>query len=138
MTTVIVDTGPLVSYLNRKDRHHEAVKAAISGLNPPFFTCEAVVSETLFLLRGVRNSEEKLYSLLKEDFVRPSFDLIDEIDEVIGLLRRYRSVPMSFADACLVRMAELVDDSVVLTIDNDFQIYRKNRNEPIHLIFPEA
>ena len=50
------------------------------------------------------------------------------------LMKRYENVPMSLADACLVRMSELIPGSVILTLDSDFRIYRKNRNEAIDLI----
>lgn len=50
-------------------------------------------------------------------------------------MRTYASVPMSFADACLVCMAEL-DSSAIFTLDSDFSVYRKNRNEPLKLIIP--
>ncbi len=56
--------------------------------------------------------------------------------EVEVLMKRYENVPMSLADACLVRMSELIPGSVILTLDSDFRIYRKNRNEAIDLIIP--
>jgi predicted nucleic acid-binding protein len=52
-------------------------------------------------------------------------------------MERYQSVPMSLADACLVRMTEIYPNSILLTLDSDFQIYRKNKNEIISLIIPE-
>jgi hypothetical protein len=52
-------------------------------------------------------------------------------------MERYQSVPMSLADACLIRMTEIYPNSILLTLDSDFQIYRKNKNEIIPLIIPE-
>jgi uncharacterized protein len=52
-------------------------------------------------------------------------------------MTRYQSVPISLGDACLVRMTELSPESGLLTLDSDFLIYRKNRNETISLIIPE-
>lgn len=53
-------------------------------------------------------------------------------------MMRYENIPMSFADACLVRMSEQHIDSEVMTIDDDFKIYRKNRRHPIPLIMPKS
>lgn len=52
-------------------------------------------------------------------------------------MKKYADTPMSFADACLVRMAELDDDAVVVTLDSDFTVYRKNGDQPIPLVTPQ-
>jgi len=51
-------------------------------------------------------------------------------------MARYQSVPMSFADACLVRMSELWPKTPVFTLDSDFRIYRRNKRQSIPLIAP--
>lgn len=66
------------------------------------------------------------------------FRLDEEADAVQRLLDRYRDLPVSLADACLVRMAELYDSSPVLTLDQDFSVYRKNGRQVIRLISPGA
>jgi hypothetical protein len=45
---------------------------------------------------------------------------------------------MSLADACLVRLSELIPQSIVLTLDSDFHVYRRNGNQPIPLIYPTS
>ena len=62
--------------------------------------------------------------------------LSEEVAAIGELLARYQSVPMSVADACLVRMSELYSESALLTLDSDFLIYRKNRNQTIPVIVP--
>lgn len=52
------------------------------------------------------------------------------------LLQKYSDVPMSLADACLVRMAELYDDSTLFSIDTDFTVYRKHKRQVIPTILP--
>jgi uncharacterized protein len=125
---VIVDTGILVALIDRNDRHHAWVTEQL--------TCEAVISEAWFLLQRVRNGRETLLQLLNHRQVEVQFDLNMELDTVVDLLKRYRSVPVSLADAELVRMAELYAQSSVFTLDSDFQIYRKNRDRIIPLITP--
>jgi predicted nucleic acid-binding protein len=51
-------------------------------------------------------------------------------------MQRYASVPMSLADACLVRMSEVYENSQIITLDSDFTIYRKQRNQTIPVIMP--
>ena len=76
-------------------------------------------------------------SLIETEVIQISFCLKTEIEQIKTLLLSYRSVPMSLADGCLVRMTELFPNSSVLTLDSDFRIYRKNKNQIISLIIPE-
>ncbi|WP_242040362.1 hypothetical protein [Anabaena subtropica] len=76
-------------------------------------------------------------SLVKEGHLLIPICLSEEADVIEELLRRYQSVPMSLADACLVRMSQLYPESELLTFDSDFRIYRKNRNKLISVIMPD-
>lgn len=67
-----------------------------------------------------------------------AFNLADEFEVVRSLMARYANVPMSLADACLVRMSELYDDSLVLTTDSDFTVYRRHRNQTIPTLMPPS
>ncbi len=99
-------------------------------------TCEAVVVESCFLLKSTYGVVDLIFSLLRTKQITIPFSLTNEMAEVEVLMKRYENVPMSLADACLVRMSELIPGSVILTLDSDFRIYRKNRNEAIDLIIP--
>src|SRR5512135_758640 len=105
METVIADAGPSVAYLKADDRHHDWALAVFQRLADPLRTCDAALSEAFFLLRRTHNGTEKLLGLLERGIVLPHFALASELPAVAQLLRRYQSVPMSLADACLVRMA---------------------------------
>ena len=133
---VLVDTGVLVALIDRTDRYHVWVSQKCMEIVPPLLTCEAVISETWFLLGRVRNGRETLIKLLTAKQVQVCFDLGQELMQVIPLLERYASVPVSLADAELVRMAELYPRSVVFTLDSDFQIYRKDRDRVISVLSP--
>jgi uncharacterized protein len=133
---VIVDTGVLVALIDRGDRYHPWVAEQLTQIVPPMITCEAVISETWFLLQRVRKGRETLLQLLNQRQVVVEFDLNRELVSILGLLNRYQSVPVSLADAELVRMAELHSSSMVFTLDSDFQIYRKHRDRPISLLSP--
>ena len=136
MASVLVDTGPIVAFLHEGERHHDWAVEQFSTLPLPFITCEAVIVEATFLLRRSNRSHEKLLDLITSDALMIGFDLEGEAEVVSALMTRYSNVPMDLADACLVRMAEQHANSTVLTLDSDFQIYRKHRQEVISVIMP--
>jgi predicted nucleic acid-binding protein len=133
---VILDTGPLVALLNRRDTYHQWAKAQLAEIEPPLATCEAVLSEACFLLRTVHRGPRVVLDLLERGVVHVPFRLADEVDPVRHLLEKYASVPMALADACLVRMSEQDANSTVITLDQDFRIYRKAGRRAIRTIMP--
>ncbi len=135
---VLLDTGPLVAILNRTDQHHEWAKAQWEHARPPLFTCEPVLAEACFLLRTHPGGAQAILQLLDRGILQIALDLTSEAESVASLLGRYGNVPMSLADACLVRMAERHSKSRVLTLDSDFRIYRKHRRQVIPTIMPKS
>ncbi|MBW4429471.1 MAG: PIN domain-containing protein [Nostoc desertorum CM1-VF14] len=134
---VIIDTGPLVAFINRREHLHAWVINTLATIEQPLLTCEPVIVETCFLLRNIYGGQDTVISLLDEGKILISMCLSEEAAVIKELLRQYQSVPMSLADACLVRMTQLYPDSELLTFDSDFRIYRKNRNQLISVIMPE-
>ncbi|HEU4371217.1 MAG TPA: PIN domain-containing protein [Methylomirabilota bacterium] len=132
--SVLVDAGFLIALLSRRDRHHRWAVAQLPRLAPPWRTCEAVLSETFHLLgpRGLPS----LAGLLRRGALLPTFELGDEMDRVLTLLQRYADVPMSLADACLVRMSETLADPVILTTDEDFRVYRRHGRQIVPYLLP--
>jgi uncharacterized protein len=137
METIIADAGPLVAYLKRDDKDHDWAEEVFQRLTSPLRTCDAALSEAFFLLQQTHGGTDKLLELLERGLVIPDFNLLAELPVVGQLLRRYETVPMSLADGCLVRMAELYPDAAVFTLDGDFRIYRKHRRQVIPLICPD-
>ena len=135
-TRVLADTGPLVAYLNRRDRHHAWAVRCWKALSDPLWTCEAVVSEVVFLLQSSGAGLDPMLQLIERDIVRLDFAIEDQRADIFRLLRKYRDRPMSVADACLVRMAELADQSQVFTTDRDFLVYRRKGRHTIPLLSP--
>ena len=134
--SVLIDTGPLVAALRKRDEHHEWARAHFQAATEPFVSCEAVISESLFLLERARDGKEALCGLLERGIIVVRYSFEEELTETLRLLRRYNDTPMSFADACLVRMVEKSDNAVVFTTDSDFRTYRKNGRQVIPLIIP--
>ena len=136
MTRVIVDTGPLVALLNASDTHHEWTRRVLDNVEPPMFSCEAVLAEACFLLRRIKRGQDAILDLVERGVVTVRFSLSSELGAVRKLMDRYASVPMSLADACLVRMSELDQKATVVTLDSDFKIYRRNRRQSIPTALP--
>lgn len=134
---VIVDTGPLVAFLNKRDTWHEWAVGQLAAIEPPIETCEAVISEAAFLLRADPRGSDALLELVERNLVICSFHLDDALEHVRRLMKRYQDVPMSLADACLVRMTEERRASKVLTLDSDFRRYRRLGRQVIPLITPK-
>jgi predicted nucleic acid-binding protein len=134
--SVIIDTGIVVALIDKRDKWHVWANDEADKLFPPFLTSEAVITEASYLLRNAANGQQQLLSFVEEGFLQISFSLQTEIKTIQRLMNKYKDVPMDFADACLVRMSELIENSVVFTLDSDFLIYRKNGRKTIPLIFP--
>jgi len=124
--------------VNRREACHNWAIEQLEDIKPPLLTCEAVITEACFLLHRLYRGEKQVLSFIRSEVICLDFNLEEEIVTIDELMQRYQSVPMSLADACLVRMAELNPASEILTLDSDFLIYRKFRNSPISLIIPES
>jgi len=132
----IVDTGPLVAVLRKREKNHAWTREVFSRLRPPLYTCEAVITEATFLLGLNEKALVALRSMLQGEVLRIDFSAHTEHAAVFKLMSRYASVPMSFADACLVRMSELAKPSQVITFDSDFRVYRRNGREVVPTLMP--
>lgn len=132
--SVLVDAGFLVAVLSRRDFNHRWAVRQASENSPPWHTCEAVLSEAFHLL-GERGAPGLSAMLLRRAVV-VGFNLNDSLEAVLTLLRKYANIPMSLADACLVRMSETVADPVILTTDSDFRIYRRHSRQVVPCIVP--
>lgn len=133
---VIVDTGPLVALLNKSDHAHAWVMQQMTDCAPPLVTCEAVLAEATYLTRQVSGARIALIEMVGEGFLSLGLAISDQHAALLSMLRRYANVPMSLADACLVRLAELHPQSPILTLDRDFAVYRKNGRQAIQLLCP--
>jgi uncharacterized protein len=137
-TKVLLDTGALIGYLNRKDQHHAWAVESWAALTEPLCTCEAVLSEAVFSLQSEGMSLDSIIHYLDSGIIRLDFALEENRADVLQLLRKYADQPMSLADACLVRMAELSNNCQVFTTDKDFLVYRRKGRHVIPLLAPFA
>lgn len=133
---ILADSGTIAGLIYERDQWHAWSVEKASGLPPPFFTCEAVIVETSFLLKQFPTGRLKLLESIERGDLQISFSLREETASVRALMSKYADLPMSLADACLVRMSELHENSAVFTVDSDFLIYRKSGRKKIPLISP--
>jgi predicted nucleic acid-binding protein len=136
--SVLIDTGPIVALLNRRDQHHEWTRATAAGLDAPLYTCEAVLAEAHYLLSRIHDGPKKLHQMMDAGRLDVSFRYADHAQRVHEFMSKYTSVPMSFADACLVALSETFREVRVFTLDDDFTIYRRKRNRPLDLLIPRT
>ena len=114
---IIIDTGPLVAFINRREQFNHWITTELNTVEQPLLTCEAVIVEACFLLRNVYGGQSAVISLLSTGKILIPIRLVEEAAAIGELLKRYQDVPMSLADACLVRMTELYEQSELITQD---------------------
>ncbi len=135
--TILADAGPLIALIDPDTREHTWAQTWSSRLPRPWITSEPVLTEAAFLLARDGFDADELFSLAEAGLLRVGLEFEAERASLRELMARYRNVPMSLADATLVRLAELHEDSRVFTLDADFRIYRRHRNRVIPLLMPD-
>ncbi len=129
----IADTGFLVAFANRNDRHHDWAVGLAESISEPLLTCEAVLAEAAFHLGSV----PLVLAMLRDGLVTLAFDCRQNLAPLATLADRYADRRPDLADLCLIRMSELHPRRSVITVDReDFRVYRRNKRETIPLICP--
>lgn len=136
MRAAIADTGPLVAFFDRAERHHRWVAKRIEELDAPLLVCEPVLVEAMHLLARFPRAQDALFGLIENGALSIAFRIEDHLSALRKLHLKYRDRPMSLADACIVRMAEIHEQHAILTLDSDFTVYRKHGRAPLALIHP--
>ncbi len=134
MKPVLLDTSGIVALLDRSERCHPTCAKALEELTQPLITCEAVVTEACYLLRQIPGATEAVLKNIHLGTVRIPWTLTGRESRVAELMDQYSKIPMDFADACLVSMAEDFGTGEILTLDSDFEIYRWASRKPFKII----
>jgi uncharacterized protein len=138
MTVAIVDTGPLVAFFDRAEQHHDWVAERFEELEAPLLVCEPVLAETMYLLARYPKAQDVLLEFIHNGALSIAFRIDEHVGALRNLLRKYQDIPMSLADACIVRMSEIHERHSVLTLDSDFLVYRKHGRASLTIIHPTA
>jgi len=132
--SALVDGGFVVALLSRRDSHHGWAAAQAPQFAPPGNTCEAALSEAFHLIGA--HGTPSLSELLRRGSLLVDFAVATDLESVLKLTQKYSDVPMSLADACLVRMTETLADPILLTTDADFRIYRRHSRHVVPCLTP--
>ena len=101
---------------------------------PAWLVCEPVLAEVSASI----GSPEPVLEMLEVGDIEIAFDIAENTAELLALAKKYRDQRMDLADACVVRMSEIFQDSIVYTVDRvDFVMYRRRGRQPIRCVFPE-
>jgi predicted nucleic acid-binding protein len=136
MQAFLSDSGPLVALLNRLDEHHHWAREQFDHVPCPVWTCEGAIAEAAYLLQADGLAPWSILELLEREIIAVRFDLESNLDRVLALMRKYADTPMDFVDACLVAMTEAKRDCRLITLDSDFQVYRRFERQTIPVIAP--
>lgn len=132
----LLDAGPLVALLDRREQAHAWCAAQVKSLRPPLLTCDPVITEACYLLAGLPRATAQISAWLSAEFIQRHAVTTSQVRRAFHLMETYATVPMSFADACLVVMAEDIEGAMTFTLDRDFSVYRFHGDRPIPLIAP--
>ena len=132
---VLLDTGPLVALLSRNDANHVRARRIFAECAPPFHCCEAVVAEACFLMRKVHAAgPAEVVALGARGVYTIAIAAAEHWSNIEALLKKYSNRPVSLADACLIRCAEIQQDGRIATFDGDFTVYRWARNRRFEIL----
>jgi predicted nucleic acid-binding protein len=131
---VLLDTGVIVALLDRSERHHAACVSVVTELAAPLVTCEAVIAEACYLLRGLRGASDAVLANVERGTFQLPFRLDAGVASIRALMKRYASVPMDLAEACLVHLADMLETGEILTLDTDFAVYRWRKRRSFDLL----
>lgn len=123
---ILTDAGPLVAIIDGADADHGVCTRALKSLRGPMVTSWPALTEAVYILgsrAGWKGQEALLRLVSRGDLLAADLDR-DGVEKCAELMRKYRSLPMDFADATLVVLAERLKTRRVFTLDSDFRIYR--------------
>lgn len=136
MKPVLVDASFLIAVYNKSDINHARCLRFLSEFDGPMVTCEAVLAESLHMLRFVHGAAKSILASIERGAIEIRFDLARSAGAVRATLEKYRDTPADLADACLVEMADQLDTGDILTLDSDFKHYRWRRNRRFRFLIP--
>ena len=128
----IADTGFLVAFIRSSDMYHAWAIDVADQISEPLLTCESVLSETAFHL----GNAALVFEMIEDGLICLDFVCNEHLAQLAALAKRYKDRKPDLADLCLIRMSELHPKHSVITVDEDFAIYRRNKREVIPTISP--
>ena len=135
MRRVLVDTGPIVAILSRRDQYHQTCVEALREMPGPLFTCWPVITEAAWLLRRSGAAVQQLLRSIDTGFLELLPLTSDDATAIASILKKYGDFGMQLADAALVHLATRDELDTVFTLDRrDFSVYRLPRGRTFRIL----
>jgi predicted nucleic acid-binding protein len=129
----ILDAGPLIAALNARDTYHRWACDTLQRIGGPLYSCPEAMAEAA----AMTGRPSAIVEMIQAGEIILALDLSAQSAGVLSLLKKYGAHGMDLADACIVRMTELMRDCKVITLDRtDFAVYRRNGRDFIPVIVP--
>ena len=123
-----------MALLDRSERNHARCVEVIESVAAPLVTCEAVIAEACYLLRNIPGASDTVLDNVEAGVFEIPFRLVGSSRSIRLLMKRYARIPMDFADACLVHLADELGTGRILTLDSDFRVYRWHKKRAFELL----
>jgi predicted nucleic acid-binding protein len=139
MTDILIDAGPLIAVLNKNDAYHAECARIIQSLNCPFYTTMPVLTEAMYVAHARMGwvAQEALWKLVHRGDLLLEHPSPAELVRMGEVMHKYHDLPMDFADASLVALAERLSLTKIFTVDrSDFSTYRLFGKKPFVVIGP--
>ena len=134
MKSALVDAGPLIALFDKDDTYHHKVRQFLSHTQTALLTTWPVITETCHMLDFSVDAQLDFLEWIYRGGLR-IHDLVNtDLERIIVLTRKYSDRPMDLSDASLVVTSELLDVRQVISIDRDFEIYRRADKKPLENI----
>jgi predicted nucleic acid-binding protein len=134
MKPVLLDTGVIVALLDRSENFHRTCAQAVREVEAPLVTCEAVITESCYLLRNLSGASGAVIENVAAGIFQVPFQLSRDTAGVRRVLQKYKDRKIDLADACLIRLADEFGTADILTLDRDFAIHRWGKNKPFRVL----
>jgi predicted nucleic acid-binding protein len=133
----MMDTGPWVALIDKSEERHEECVEWLRDFRGNIFSSEAVLTEVLFLLNFSSKAQSAAIDFVLSGAINLVPSSLESLKRVKKLMEKYKDIPMDYADATLVSIAEDLSIKEVVTFDvKDFGIYRLSSKHPL-IILPQ-
>ncbi|MDQ7086078.1 MAG: PIN domain-containing protein [Sulfurovum sp.] len=131
LKNILIDTGPIVALLNRRDKHHKRVLAFTQNYSGKFITTWSVITEATHLLRHSIQAQLNLLEWIRRGGIEIVQIEKNDIERMLTLTKKYSDLPMNLVDCSLIIVAEKLDIKELISIDSDYDVYRTLKKEAL-------
>ena len=115
---LLIDTGPLVAYLDNADKEHKKVAAVLDDFTGTLCTTSAVITESMHLLKDDRNGPNRLAEFVQAVGLHIlECTQVQQLLSAVSLMEKYFDSPMDFADATLILLGDEIGTNRIVTLD---------------------